>query len=46
MVILLVFTGGTIGSTENSGFVSPDKEKPYKLLNLYKECAGEDAAGI
>ena len=46
MVILLVFTGGTIGSTENSGFVSPDKEKPYKLLNLYKERAGEDAAGI
>lgn len=46
MVILLVFTGGTIGSTENSGFVSPDKEKPYKLLKLYKERAGKNAGGI
>lgn len=46
MVILLVFTGGTIGSTENSGFVSPDKGKPYKLLELYRERAGKDAAGI
>ena len=46
MVILLVFTGGTIGSTENSGFVSPDKDKPYKLLKLYKERAGKEAVGI
>lgn len=46
MVILLVFTGGTIGSTEDSGFVSPDKGKTYKLLDLYKERAGKDAAGI
>lgn len=37
MVILLVCTGGTIGSTESSGFVSPDKEKPNRLLDLYKE---------
>lgn len=46
MAILLVFTGGTIGSTENCGFVSPDKEKPYKLLDLYRERAGEDASGV
>lgn len=39
MKILLVFTGGTIGSTESGGFVSPDNEKPYKLVNMYKERA-------
>ena len=39
MKILLVFTGGTIGSTENGGFVSPDKEKPYKLVSMYRERA-------
>lgn len=39
MKILLVFTGGTIGSTENGGFISPDKEKPYKLVSMYREYA-------
>lgn len=39
MKILVIFTGGTIGSTENGSYVSPDKEKPYKLINMYKESA-------
>ena len=39
MKILVIFTGGTIGSTENGSYVSPDKEKPYKLINMYKKLA-------
>ena len=39
MRILVIFTGGTIGSTENGSYVSPDKEKPYKLINMYKKLA-------
>jgi len=46
MLILLVFTGGTIGSTENNSFVSPDLKKPYKLLDLYKERAGKEAGDV
>lgn len=39
MKILLIFTGGTIGSTENGGFISPDEKKVYKLVSMYKERA-------
>lgn len=39
MKILLIFTGGTIGSTESGGFISPDGEKVYKLVNMYKKRA-------
>lgn len=41
MKILVIFTGGTIGSTESDGYVSPDNTKPYKLLSLYKKRAQE-----
>ncbi len=41
MKILVIFTGGTIGSTESAGYISPDGSKPYKLLNLYRKCAEE-----
>lgn len=36
MKILVVFTGGTIGSTAHDGYISTDPAKPYKLLELYK----------
>ncbi len=37
MKILVIFTGGTIGSSvNNDGYFAPDKEKAYKLLELYK----------
>lgn len=42
MKILVIFTGGTIGSTENSDYISPDSSKPYKLLDLYKKYAKEN----
>ncbi len=39
MKILVIFTGGTIGSTESGSYVSPDSTKLYKLLSLYKKRA-------
>lgn len=35
MKILVIFTGGTIGSTCENGIISPDKEKKYRLLEAY-----------
>lgn len=35
MKILVVFTGGTIGSTKTDGVISPDKSNSYLLLDLY-----------
>ena len=37
MKILVVFTGGTIGSTKNNGVISPDKSNSYLLLDLYRK---------
>ena len=38
MKILVVFTGGTIGSSVNGdGYFSPDRKKSYRLLELYKK---------
>ena len=42
MKILFVFTGGTIGSTEQQGIRSADPTKPYKIISLYKESFGID----
>lgn len=39
MKILVVFTGGTIGSTEMEGYISPDSEKSYRLINMFKDRA-------
>ena len=36
MSILVIFTGGTIGSTVSDGYISTDASKTYKLLELYK----------
>ncbi len=45
MKILLIFTGGTIGSTESGGFISPDGEKVYKLVNMYRKRAEKNKDG-
>lgn len=37
MKILVVFTGGTIGSTKNNGVIAPDKSNSYLLLDLYQK---------
>lgn len=37
MKILVIFTGGTIGSTLSGEFISPDADKPYRLIELYKK---------
>lgn len=37
MKILVIFTGGTIGSTNDNGFVAPDSGKIYKLIDMYNE---------
>ena len=37
MKLLFIFTGGTIGSTNENGVISPDAEKPYLLLEKYTE---------
>ena len=30
--ILVVFTGGTIGSTEKNGIINVDEQKNYRLI--------------
>lgn len=40
MKILVIFTGGTIGSTLSGEFISPDADKPYRLIELFKEKTG------
>lgn len=42
MKILIIFTGGTIGSTINGNYISADKETPYKLLSEYEKNYGID----
>ena len=40
MKILVVFTGGTIGSCYNNGVISPDSNTRYKLIEMYKQNGG------
>lgn len=42
MKILIIFTGGTIGSTFNGNYISADKETPYRLLSEYEKNYGID----
>ena len=42
MKILFVFTGGTIGSTSDGKYISPDAKKPYSLLDAYSRRYGVD----
>ena len=36
MKLLFVFTGGTIGSTQNGNVISTDAEKSYKIIDAYQ----------
>ncbi|MCM1381872.1 MAG: asparaginase, partial [Muribaculaceae bacterium] len=42
MKILIVFTGGTIGSAVRGNFISADKKTPYKLIAEYEKIYGID----
>lgn len=37
MKILVMFTGGTIGSSESGGYISPGEGANYRLLSLFRE---------
>lgn len=41
MKILVVFTGGTIGSCYNNGVISPNSSTRYKLIEMYKKNCDE-----
>lgn len=44
MKITILFTGGTIGSkTGNDGYISLDKQNPYKLLDMYQKSCQKKA---
>lgn len=43
MKILVIFTGGTIGSSSSGDYISPDGGRPYKLLDLYTQKYGAAA---
>ena len=42
MNVLVIFTGGTIGSTAVNGYVTTDGNKPYKLIELYGQKTDSD----
>lgn len=42
MKLLFVFTGGTIGSTLGEQYIATDRNKPYKLLECYRQKYGID----
>ncbi len=42
MKILVIFTGGTIGSTVKDGWISTDSTTKYALIEKYKENFGAD----
>ncbi len=42
MKILVVFTGGTIGSLVHDGFISPDERTRRLLIDLYEKKYGSD----
>ena len=42
MKLLFVFTGGTIGSTQNGDVISSDAEKSYKIIDAYNARYGID----
>ena len=41
MKILVVFTGGTIGSCYNGNVISTDSSTRYKLIEMYKQRGGK-----
>lgn len=44
--IVVVFTGGTIGSRRSGGVFDVDSEAGYELLSRYREAAGERAEHV
>lgn len=42
MKILIMFTGGTIGSSSNGEYISPDSENSKLLLDMYKKEYGKN----
>ena len=42
MNILVIFTGGTIGSAVSDGWISPSDDMKYLLLEKYREKTGDD----
>lgn len=42
MKILVVFTGGTIGSAVSDGWISPDDKMKYLLIEKYSEITGDN----
>lgn len=42
MKILVIFTGGTIGSCYNDGIISTDSSTRYRLIEMYKKYGGND----
>jgi len=42
MKVLFVFTGGTIGSFSDESFLHIEKERPYKLIEAYRNKCGID----
>lgn len=43
MKILVIFTGGTIGSEMTDGYITPDASKKKLIINNYTEIYGNDA---
>lgn len=41
MNILVIFTGGTIGSSMQDGFIAPKDDNKFKLIQMYKESTGD-----
>ncbi len=41
MNILVIFTGGTIGSTVQNGWIDTSSETKYTLINKYREISGD-----
>lgn len=42
MHILVIFTGGTIGSAVSDGWIAPDDTAKYTLINTYRNTCGEE----
>ena len=42
MKILVVFTGGTIGSSVSDGWISPDDSMKYRLISEFRKNSDTD----
>lgn len=46
MNILIIFTGGTISSSQNDGYIGPNEENNYRLINEYRKLNPEKCKDI